>query len=331
MPRSWTPRSLRSPTPSGSVSWTGWWPRRRCGSTPRPPSSRRWTPPRHGTSTSTSSPTACSTRPTGSSTSRPAWMQPTPWTWSTRSVGSPQTCWRAAPPRRSTCAAPRLLVSWPGGRPRSTSLASRQARRPVVTARRPVVTASRQARRAVVRRGPRRGRWCCTCTSPRPPWSPSPTTAASTSRGSRRPAASCWPTRSATGAPAPTSRSPSSPSSTSAKPSASTPTRSPTGSPNASAWSCRTASSPTAHRPARSADLDHTQAYDKDGPPGQTSTDALAPLCRKHHRVKTHPSPAGGTWTYRAVDPAIDPGAFIWRSPHGLTYRVDPTGTTPLS
>ena len=87
---------------------------------------------------------------------------------------------------------------------------------------------------------------------------------------------------------------------------------------------------PYCNRPARSADLDHTEAYDDDGPPGQTSTDALAPLCRKHHRVKTHPSPAGGCWTYRAVDPAIDPGAFIWRSPHGLTYRVDPTGTTPL-
>ena len=87
---------------------------------------------------------------------------------------------------------------------------------------------------------------------------------------------------------------------------------------------------PYCNRPARSADLDHTEAYDDDGPPGQTSTDALAPLCRKHHRAKTHPSPAGGCWTYRAVDPAIDPGAFIWRSPHGLTYRVDPTGTTPL-
>ena len=72
---------------------------------------------------------------------------------------------------------------------------------------------------------------------------------------------------------------------------------------------------PYCNRPARSADLDHTEAYDKDGPPGQTSTDGLAPLCRRHHRVKTHPSPAGGTWTYRAVDPAWIPARSSGAAP----------------
>ena len=40
-------------------------------------------------------------------------------------------------------------------------------------------------------------------------------------------------------------------------------------------------------------DLDHTVEYSDTGPPGQTSTENLAPLCRTHHRAKTHPSPTG--------------------------------------
>jgi hypothetical protein len=74
---------------------------------------------------------------------------------------------------------------------------------------------------------------------------------------------------------------------------------------------------PWCTRNARSCDLDHITPYG-DGP---TATDNLAPLCRRHHRLKTH---AG--WTYTM----IEPGTYLWRSPHSLTYQRDHTGTTPL-
>jgi hypothetical protein len=68
-------------------------------------------------------------------------------------------------------------------------------------------------------------------------------------------------------------------------------------------------------------DLDHTVAYDTNGPPGQTSTGNLAPLARFSHRVKTHDN-----WTVRR----LDNGALEWVSPHGFKFRVDHTGTHPL-
>jgi hypothetical protein len=68
-------------------------------------------------------------------------------------------------------------------------------------------------------------------------------------------------------------------------------------------------------------DLDHTVAYDPNGPPGQTSTTNLAPLARFSHRLKTH-----GDWTVRR----LDDGAQKWVSPHGFRFRVDHTGTHPL-
>ncbi len=69
-------------------------------------------------------------------------------------------------------------------------------------------------------------------------------------------------------------------------------------------------------------DKDHVIEYvdpDDGGPPGQTSSDNLARLCRFHHRVKTRTA-----WTYRR-----DPGGCLhWTSPHAQQYRVDHTGTT---
>jgi hypothetical protein len=79
---------------------------------------------------------------------------------------------------------------------------------------------------------------------------------------------------------------------------------------------------PYCNRPARSCDTDHIVAYDEDGPPGQTSTDNLAALCRLHHRMKTH-----GGWTYTMVEP----GVFLWASPHGHSYLRDHTGTADLT
>jgi hypothetical protein len=79
---------------------------------------------------------------------------------------------------------------------------------------------------------------------------------------------------------------------------------------------------PWCHRPAKRCDVDHIVPYDPDGPPGQTNTENLACLCRLHHRMKTH-----GGWTYTM----LEPGVFLWRSPHGHTYLRDHAGTTDLT
>jgi hypothetical protein len=71
---------------------------------------------------------------------------------------------------------------------------------------------------------------------------------------------------------------------------------------------------PHCSRPSRSADLDHVQAWD-----GRNTTSTnLAPLCRRHHRYKTH---AG--WTVVRTGPTT----FTWTSRHGYTYDWDTTHT----
>jgi hypothetical protein len=64
------------------------------------------------------------------------------------------------------------------------------------------------------------------------------------------------------------------------------------------------------------------EAYDPDGPPGQTSSANLAALCRVHHRLKTH-----GGWSYTM----LEPGRYLWRSPYGYRYLTDRTGTQDLT
>ncbi len=63
----------------------------------------------------------------------------------------------------------------------------------------------------------------------------------------------------------------------------------------------------------RGCDLDHTRAYQPDGPPGQTRLDNLSPLSRRAHRAKTH-----GGWVVHQVVP----GVLVWRSPGGYVYLV---------
>jgi hypothetical protein len=87
----------------------------------------------------------------------------------------------------------------------------------------------------------------------------------------------------------------------------------------------RTCVHPYCNRPARRTDTDHIDPYvdpADGGPPGQTNTENLACLCRLHHRMKTH-----GGWNYSM----IEPGVFLWRSPHGHTYLRDRSGTTDLT
>ena len=98
---------------------------------------------------------------------------------------------------------------------------------------------------------------------------------------------------------------------------------------------------PHCTRTSTRTDLDHIEEYvppDQGGPPGQTATDTLAPLCRRHHRAKTHPSPVSTSstteqqrstttrWDYRQLTPTT----WLWTSPHGLRYLVHPDGTTTL-
>ncbi len=75
---------------------------------------------------------------------------------------------------------------------------------------------------------------------------------------------------------------------------------------------------------ARRCDLDHIEPYldpDDGGPPGQTRPDNLAPLCRRHHRLKTF-----GHWRHRRTPD----GSYTWRSPLGRSYAVSPSGTIAL-
>jgi hypothetical protein len=64
-------------------------------------------------------------------------------------------------------------------------------------------------------------------------------------------------------------------------------------------------------RPSRSCDCDHIIEYDQGGP---TCSCNLAPLCRHHHRYKTH-----GGWTYERIGPRT----FRWTSPLGHVYIRD--------
>ena len=79
---------------------------------------------------------------------------------------------------------------------------------------------------------------------------------------------------------------------------------------------------PWCTKPSAACDLDHTTPYARGG---ETCIHNLAPLCRHHHRLKTHTA-----WTYRPLDPITDPGVYLWTDPHNITYLRGPTGTTLL-
>ena len=81
---------------------------------------------------------------------------------------------------------------------------------------------------------------------------------------------------------------------------------------------------PWCGRPARQCDLDHREPFEDPGdggPPGQTSPETLAPLCRRHHRAKT-----AGSWSYERVGP----GTYLWAGPAGLSVLVTPRGTVAV-
>ncbi|MGJ6979510.1 DUF222 domain-containing protein [Aestuariimicrobium soli] len=78
---------------------------------------------------------------------------------------------------------------------------------------------------------------------------------------------------------------------------------------------------PFSKKNSRACDLDHTRAYSRNGPPGQTSTGNLGPLDRKAHRAKTH-----GGWI---LEQPI-PGCYLWTSPLKNRYLVTQSCTLVL-
>lgn len=83
---------------------------------------------------------------------------------------------------------------------------------------------------------------------------------------------------------------------------------------------------PWCTRPARAlepdehdADCDHRVPY---ATVEHSCSCNLAPLCRRHHRAKTH-----GRWTYQA----LERGTYVWTSPHGYQYLRDHHGTLDVS
>jgi hypothetical protein len=76
---------------------------------------------------------------------------------------------------------------------------------------------------------------------------------------------------------------------------------------------------PWCTKPARCCDLDHIEPWDPLPGGGQTRSANLAPLCRHHHRLKTH-----ARWTYHRLDTRL----FLWTDPHGFHYLRDHASTT---
>ncbi|OPX09882.1 HNH endonuclease signature motif containing protein [Mycobacterium sp. AT1] len=72
---------------------------------------------------------------------------------------------------------------------------------------------------------------------------------------------------------------------------------------------------PGCHRPATTADIDHTIAW----PYGKTQASNLKCLCRRHHLLKTF---WGGENGWR--DRQLDDGTIVWTAPDGRTHTTAP-------
>ncbi|WP_218030670.1 HNH endonuclease signature motif containing protein, partial [Pimelobacter simplex] len=72
---------------------------------------------------------------------------------------------------------------------------------------------------------------------------------------------------------------------------------------------------PYCTRTAMRCDLDHARPHGQGGP---TCPCNLVPLCRRHHRAKTH-----SQWRYQVTKI----GTYVWRSPSGFHFEVSHRGT----
>src|SRR3546814_2576293 len=76
---------------------------------------------------------------------------------------------------------------------------------------------------------------------------------------------------------------------------------------------------PWCNRSAVACDHDHVVPF---GVGGMTCSCNIAPLCRRHHRLKTHTA-----WSYDV----LEPGAYLWHSPFSRTYFRDNLGTADVT
>jgi hypothetical protein len=81
----------------------------------------------------------------------------------------------------------------------------------------------------------------------------------------------------------------------------------------------RTCAFPYCDRSADNLDLDHIVEHAHGG---ETSSENLAPLCRRHHRAKTF-----SAWHYVRLGPA----EYLWTSPHDHQWIKDPDGTRDVT
>ncbi|MDQ4053808.1 MAG: HNH endonuclease [Actinomycetota bacterium] len=72
---------------------------------------------------------------------------------------------------------------------------------------------------------------------------------------------------------------------------------------------------PWCTQPAARCDCDHGIPYAKGGTTCSCNT---APLCRRHHRAKTH-----GGWSYVT----LGRGSYLWTTPNGIRMIRDHLGT----
>lgn len=90
---------------------------------------------------------------------------------------------------------------------------------------------------------------------------------------------------------------------------------------------------PFCTRPTHTCDADHTIPWKPDGRGGATCTCNLAPLCRTHHRVKTHGdnAPTGGgehnRWSYTHLGGR----EYFWKGPRDWAFIRTPAGTFDAS
>ena len=249
--------------------------------------------------TRTCTPIRCRSRaPCGS---RRRSTSPTPWTWTPPCRSVPPGWPTSAPPPPWTCAAPRRSGRWRGTSSpwTSTPPATRRPRPPPRPRLRP-------------------GRWCCTCTSPTRR-SPTPDARLHLARvANTRSFVDAEQVRGWCGLPGTT---------VTVKPVVDLAEHLHVDQyqvPDRLAQQATerdvTCVFPWCTRPAEKCDLDHVIPYAEGGP---TASDNLGPLCRRHHRLKTHHS----GWGYTV----LEPGCYLWSSPHGYQFLRDHRGTTDVT
>lgn len=88
---------------------------------------------------------------------------------------------------------------------------------------------------------------------------------------------------------------------------------------------------PWCHRKARTTDCDHTIPWKEGGKGGPTCSCNLAPLCRRHHRAKTHAdNHIGNRYTWWRYE-ALGEGKYLWKGPGGSRLLRTNSGVYDVS